>query len=336
MDRRSFCWTAAAACGWVLSSGGRGSRGLRAAEESRSLRPGTFALDGHRIRFTHPAIQKPGKVLMLADTHLFRQDDRDAEYRPYSARMAAAYNHTQHFETGQPTDPETCFQETLKIAQAADASLVALVGDILSFPSHAAVDWVQQQLQAIGLPHLYVAGNHDWHYEGLPGSLSELRAHWIRERLLPLYGADNPLMTTRLVSGVRVVALDNSNYQITDAQLEYFRRELATGEPVLLLVHIPLYAPLRPVGFGCGHPEWGSAADRNFELERRERWPESGHTATTFEFHRLVFSSPQVLGVLAGHIHRPSVDIVNGTPQVVTGHNATGAHLEIEFQPGRG
>lgn len=336
MDRRSFCWTAAAACGWVLSGGGGGSSGLRAAAERPTGRSGTFALDGHRIRFTHPAILKPWKMLMLADTHLFREDERDAEYRPFSARMAAAYNHTQHFETGQPTDPETCFQETLKIAQAEEASLVALVGDILSFPSHAAVDWVQQRLQAAGLPHLYVAGNHDWHYEGLPGTLAELRATWIRDRLQPLYAAHNPLMMTHEAGGVRIVAIDNSNYQITDEQLDYFRNEINTGSPLLLLVHIPLYAPLRPVGFGCGHPDWGSATDENYELERRERWPESGHSATTFEFHRLVFSSPQVLGVLAGHIHRPSVDIVNGTPQVVTGHNATGAHLQIEFQPGRG
>jgi hypothetical protein len=40
-----------------------------------------------------------------------------------------------------------------------------------------------------------------------------------------------------------------------------------------------------------------------------------------------------VLGVIAGHIHRPSLDIINGIPQVVSEANARGACLEIEFIP---
>jgi hypothetical protein len=99
------------------------------------------------------------------------------------------------------------------------------------------------------------------------------------------------------------------------------------------MVHIPLYAPGRSVGFGCGHPEWNAKSDKNFELERRERWPEAGHTATTMEFHRSVFNSPNVMGVIAGHIHRPSLDLINGIPQVVSEANARGACLEIEFIP---
>jgi len=115
--------------------------------------------------------------------------------------------------------------------------------------------------------------------------------------------------------------------------LEFFRAEAKTGRPLVLLVHIPLYAPGRPVGFGCGHPEWGAKTDRNYEVERRPRWPESGHTPVTLAFHREVFATPNLVAIFAGHMHRPSLDVWNGVPQFVTDANATGAFLSVEFNP---
>ena len=87
------------------------------------------------------------------------------------------------------------------------------------------------------------------------------------------------------------------------------------------------------MGFGYGNPEWGAAADRNFELERRPKWPDSGHTQTTIDFHREVFDTKNLLGIFAGHIHRQSVDVVNGIPQFVTDANAVGAFADISFVP---
>jgi hypothetical protein len=46
-----------------------------------------------------------------------------------------------------------------------------------------------------------------------------------------------------------------------------------------------------------------------------------------------VFGAANLLGVFAGHVHRPSLDLVNGIPQVVTEANAVGAWLEIEVLP---
>lgn len=336
MHRREFFATSAVA-GCAVASFGPMTRGAEAMPVI--ARPGAFALDGNRVRFTHPGITEACSMVMLADTHLFREDDRDVAFKRFSARMARAYNQTEHFQTKRPTNPEECFQQTLELAKKQDAKLVALVGDLVSFPSQAAIEWVCQQLRDNTIPYLYVAGNHDWHYEGMEGSLEQLRATWIRQRLMPLYQnsamapSDDPFMMSTDLGGVNIVALDNSNYQITDAQLEFFCEQAAKEQPLLLLVHIPLYAPHRSVGFGCGHPDWGAATDKNFELERREPWPKSGHTPTTMTFHRTVFTTPNLLGVLAGHIHRPSVDILNGIPQVVTGHNATGAYLQVEFSP---
>jgi hypothetical protein len=308
--------------------------GLQAASETGGATVrGTFSVDGQRVRIFSSAVHQAVRILMVADTHLFRDDQRGAPFIGFSGRMARAYNQTQHFITREPTTPELSFVAALERAREWGADLVALAGDIVSFPSEAAVEWVMRKLGASGLPFQYTAGNHDWHYEGMAGSLVELRSFWTRERLAPLHQGANPLMSARTLGGIRVVMVDNSDYEILPAQLEFFRREVRGGAPMVLMVHIPLYAPGRTVGFGCGHPEWGARTDRSFELERRERWRTTGHTETTQAFHREVFAAKSLLGVFAGHIHRPSLDVVNGIVQVVTEANAVGAWLEIEVLP---
>ncbi len=138
-------------------------------------------------------------------------------------------------------------------------------------------------------------------------------------------------MTVNEMNGVRFVMLDNSTYEILPEQLQFFREQVKTQKPLVLFIHIPLYVPGRTMGFGCGHPQWGWETDRGYEVERRDRWPKSGHTSTTLDFHKEVFASPNLLGIFAGHTHKQSLDVVNGIPQFVTDPNAAGGFMEIEF-----
>ena len=299
--------------------------------ESENADRGSFSIDGNKVKFFNKSIEKPFNMLMLADTHLFRDDERGKSFQQFSRRMAKAYNQTKHFQTGEITNPEKCFQQTLKIAQDNDAEFVALIGDIFSFPSEAAIEWVSNELSNIGLPYVYTAGNHDWHYEGMEGTSQFLRSTWIKNRLHPMYQGENPMMSVREYYGVRFVTIDNSNYEILPEQYDFMIKEINTGKPIILMLHIPLYAPERSLGFGCGHPAWSEKTDKSFELERRKPWSASGHTQTTMGFHSTVFSSPNILGILAGHIHQQSLDVVNGIPQIVTNANAMGGHLQVEF-----
>lgn len=290
-------------------------------------------LDQQKVFFYAELINESIKVVHIADTHLFKDDERGIPYQAYSNRMAKAYNQTTHFQTGVETNPEEAFEQTLAFAKEVNADVITLIGDIFSFPSEAAIAWVLSKLKDTGIPYIYTAGNHDWHYEGMQGTLESLRDTWIEKRLLPLYQGNHPLMAAYDIKGIRFLAIDNSTYQINEAQLAFFREQLASEMPLVLLVHIPMYAPGKKISFGCGNPNWGAATDHGHTLERRPKWPENGHTQTTLNFHKAVFNAPKLLGVFAGHIHRNSIEMIKGKPQIVTDDNASGGYLDISFLP---
>tara|TARA_B100001540_G_scaffold196670_1_gene173191 strand:+ start:18 stop:824 length:807 start_codon:yes stop_codon:yes gene_type:complete len=258
-------------------------------------------------------------------------DERGIPYQEFSNRMAKAYNQTTHFKTREKTTPVECFEKTLAYAKQVNADVITLVGDIFSFPSELAVEWVNSKLEATGIPYIYVAGNHDWHYEGMSGKLDTLRDTWIDNRLLSLYQGKNPLMAAYDIKGIRFLAIDNSTYEINDEQLAFFTEHAASGLPLVLLVHIPMYAPGKSISFGCGNPNWNASTDRNYKLERRPRWPEDGHSKTTFKFYNEVFNASNLLGIFTGHIHKNSIEIINGKPQIVSDDNASGGYLDIDF-----
>lgn len=213
------------------------------------------------------------------------------------------------------------------------ADLIVLAGDIFSYPSEAGIEWAHARLKESGIPFLYLAGNHDWHYEGMLGPLDTLRATWTEKRLKPLYQGENPLMSYRDINGIRFIAIDDSTYEIHPEQLAFYTRHVKFDGPVVLLAHIPMYVPGRPFTYGCGHPQWGVVEDTGYPLERCPQWPRSGHTKVTMEFHRQVFTTPNLAGILTGHIHTQSLDVYKGIPQFVAPPNLAGGYLDVTFDP---
>lgn len=294
----------------------------------------SFALTGADVKIYSKAIAEPVRVLQISDAHLFLDDERGADYRDYSKRMAAAYNKTKHFKTGADTNPIDELKKILADVSPEKYDAVVLTGDIVSFPSAAGVDFLLENLGATGVPYYYVAGNHDWHFEGLPGSSADLRAEWTSKILAPLYPKDaDPLAYSVDVKGVKLLLVDDSTYEILPEQLDFVRRELAAGLPTALFMHIPLYAPGRGVGYGVGHPKWGAASDGGWKIERRERWREAGHTETTFAFRRDVLAAPNLVGVFTGHVHVSSLDVCEGKANLTARAAVDGSTTKIEFLP---
>ncbi len=69
--------------------------------------------------------------MVIADTHLQRDDERGEPYREYSARMARAYRTNRHFATGEETTTEESFRESVEEAKRRRVALILLAGDNL-------------------------------------------------------------------------------------------------------------------------------------------------------------------------------------------------------------
>lgn len=250
----------------------------------------SYALShGGRLRLPVAGLAAPLRVWIAGDTHLALHDARDDAYAANYKRMAQW--------GGEPA----AFEKMLAEAKEKKVDLLCLVGDTISFPTLANVEYVTKALKASGLSFIYTAGNHDWHFEGLPGSDEQLRAEWSKKRLTPLYQGTNPLCASKVVKDVRFVTIDNSIYHVNEEQLAFWKAEAAKGDPVVLLTHVPLWTE----GWGfftCGCPIWGAAVDPYWEIERREKWAER-QSPSTFAFREAVLRTPNLVAAFSGHIH---------------------------------
>ena len=86
-------------------------------------------------------IKEKIKIIHIADTHLYMDDERGIPFLSYSNRMAKAYNQTTHFKTGEKTNPKKAFEQALAFSKESNADVITLIGDIFSFPSELAIEW---------------------------------------------------------------------------------------------------------------------------------------------------------------------------------------------------
>lgn len=275
-------------------------------------------------------------VLHLTDTHISVYDSSEAEYHPFAQRMDRAYPVTAHYLTGDSANPVEHLQNILESVSHQPVDLLILSGDIVNNPSRSSVAFVKKMLDKTEIPFLYISGNHDWHYEGMPGSLDQLRNTWTKESLAPLYNGKNPLYYQQDLKGINFVMIDNSTYQVNEDQLTFLKEQIKRGLPIVLVMHIPLYHP-NYVENGIStfaDPRWGAEADENWQLEKRERWFEAGNLTQTIEFSDLIKQTPNIIAILAGHTHRNSMDQFSETlKQYVTASTAHGNYRYVTFTP---
>ncbi len=305
----------------VAAAGCKSAAG-RTADKEFVLSP-----DGRRLVLPWSGLGEPLRVWVAGDTHFGMHDERDAQYADNYRRMS--WKPEGYAETVKAR--KALFEKMLADAKREKVDLLLLAGDIISFPSLANVEYVTGALRASGVEWMYVAGNHDWHFEGDSGGDLEQRDRWIDRRLRPFYPAGaNPLMHSRVVKGVRFVVGDDSAYLIRREQLEFWKAEAAKGDPIALVMHIPLYAE----GWGvltCACPTWGAATDPFWEIERREKWRAEGPTPETFAFREAVLSTPNLVGVFTGHLHVPICAHLRGQNLFSVASNRDGRFLDVRI-----
>ncbi|MBN2376176.1 MAG: metallophosphoesterase [Sedimentisphaerales bacterium] len=281
------------------------------------------------------------KVLHLSDSHITCSNESDIPFQQYSKRMDDAYKVNKHYKSGKAVTSLENFQEAMQLARKEKVDLIVLTGDIVNNPSMTSVTAVADELDKVGIPYLYVAGNHDWHYEGMEGTADELREEWREKELRRLYGGKSASHYAAVKNGVNFIAIDNSTYQVNEQQLKFFEKQIARGLPSVLLMHIPIslttFATMQ-----CGNPDWGSEVDKGYKIERRQRWPKEGNLKSTMEFVKAVASADNLVAVLCGHTHAARADKVNplaypeissaGAMQYVVRAGAVGGYRVVYFE----
>jgi DNA repair exonuclease SbcCD nuclease subunit len=180
------------------------------------------------------------KIIQITDAHISIADEKEAEMMKYGERMHKAYmNPKKHYSLDTSETTFEYFDDILQKAKKDKVELLLLTGDIVNFPSAVSVKYVYDRLTATGIPWLYISGNHDWHYEGLPGTPDSLRAVWTKTILLPLYKGLNPLFYSKIIKGINFVGIDNSTGQVNENQIRFLQDQLKEPEPIVLISHIP-------------------------------------------------------------------------------------------------
>ena len=318
MKRRTFAKTAATLAAAFV--GGKAS----AQTEAKKPCACTFRQAGNNITLYVDGAKKT-KVMFVADTHISYSDGLVEPYLDYAYRMHKAFASEPKMEA---------LAMSLKSAKKSGCELAILGGDIINFPSEYNIKKLAECMANSEIPCRYIAGNHDWHFEGSGPDIPqpELRRKWIG-KLAPLYAGENPDGYAVQLGGVNFVIIDNSANEISKEQLAFFKGELARGMPTILCAHIPLYVQGGNLGFSCGNPNFREATDRSYRVERRHKRPER-ETPETFEFRDTAFAAPNLLGVFAGHTHRPSTDFECEKFQVVTAkYLPKFDYLTIEIEP---
>ena len=305
---------------------------LAGCQERRTSRMAeSITVQDGNVYYYIKGLEKPFNVLFLADTHFTIEDERGRDYYDYTRRMGGSTVEPENYGKGNGRDLALC--ASLDKAKKEGSELVILGGDIINFPSSASVEYIDSLLDKSGLEWMYIAGNHDWHYEGESGTAFFQREKWTYSNLKDLYQGDNPMCYSKVVHNINFVMIDNSAFEITQEQLSFLQGQINRGLPIILSMHIPVYLSGHNIDYGCGHPDWNKKNDIYYEIERRDPWPEKGFTEITYQFRNLVLNSPEVIGIYAGHTHEEAIDFFNDKLQYVVDANYNKKDVLIHFIP---
>jgi hypothetical protein len=270
------------------------------------------------------------RILHLTDSHMAEGDDRDPEAAEYVVRFRELFEQ----RTPGAVPAREVFADTLRKAAQQGIDATVMTGDMIHFPARAGLEAIQQGMDELAVPFLYALGNHDWHMPSVDWCEQTRDIYY--PRFDPLTGG-SPACQSMELDGVRLIALDNSSYQVSEAQLEFLRREIATGQPCLLYLHIPIWVEsLTPATVDRWQAPIMLGVERGWTEEKMREWRVSEATATTRAFRDLLVSgdSENLAAIFCGHLHFPHTDEYRpGRFQYVTRAGFEGGHRMVDLTP---
>lgn len=267
-----------------------------------------------------------GEVVLahITDTHISEADGREPAAVTETARLEPMY--AKHVPDGLSTGQ--MFERLMARAREIRADCTVLTGDIVNYPSLAGIERVVRAVA--GREYLFTLGNHDWHFLYHPWNDATRQAHYPRFHGLT---GGNPAFGVRVMRGVRLVALDNSMYQVSPAQLEFLRAQLAFGDPCFLFIHIPIYIPsLVPKVMQVWQAPIMMGAEGEWTGETRAKWMVGDVEESTRDCLALLRGAENLGGIFCGHVHFAHADRVGaGCVQYVTRAGMEGGFRKVRI-----
>jgi len=258
----------------------------------------------HDYKIPVPGIRK--KVIWhFSDIHLSEYDALSTEEEVLRAKEASeGWEETRRYfavTNGEPWEPEqripahAHLKALLELAKTGDALLIA--GDMSEYISPANMRCLDEAFEGFPVPWLAVCGNHD-PADQIPEGHTYSR---VRQEVQILE-----------LEGMVILGLDDSQRQISEAQLEALQQLLAGEKPILILMHVPLSTPEnRELLEGCGE---------YFRLDHPQAGPEVARFLTLIREN-----AEKILAVMAGHLHFGNVsELVPGVTQYVSSQGILG------------
>ncbi len=266
-------------------------------------------------------------LLHITDSHVALADDRDPDALAYVAADQARFAE----RTPGNVPAAQLLQRALQHARDLDADGTALTGDIIHYPSHAGIDFVADGVHALPGQYLYTMGNHDWYFPHLDWNDDTRQAHYSRFAGVT---APSPAAQTLDLDGVRLLAIDNSNYHMSPDQLSYLHRQLNTPLPCLLFVHIPIAVPTLMPDVCAVWQDPIVMAATGWTAAGREKWRIREDDESTLAARDLLARAENLVAIFCGHVHFPHADQVSPTCyQYITRPCFEGGYREIRLEP---
>lgn len=241
----------------------------------------------------------------FSDIHLSEFDALSTpEEVVHAKEIAEGWEQTRRYfaeKYGEPWEPAqrasalTHLKKLLNLAGTGDALIVA--GDMSDYISPANMRYLEEAFQSFPAPWVAVCGNHD-PADQIPNGF--------------LYSRVKQDVQVLELEDMVILALDDSQRQVTASQLDALRQLLAGEKPVLIAMHVPFSTPEnKELLIGCGE---------YFRLDH----PQAG--AEVEQFRELIQeNADKIVAVMAGHLHFGNVSkLVPGVMQYVSSQGILG------------
>ena len=226
----------------------------------------------------------PKKVIYhFSDIHLAEYDAFSDEQEKLKAierthiwenrRITNAKLHNEPHSEEQQQSAYHHFLNLLAEAEKGDALI--MTGDICDYISGANIRTVNNCLNKLTVPFMYVCGNHE-QVQLIPDGdvVSQIK---------------NPVQILDL-GDVVIFGVDNSRREVTAEQNEQLKKALLLGKPLIVAMHVPIMTE--------GNKDKLEKGGAYVQFNRKDA------TKEVFEFVDLIKeNSDKIITVLAGHLH---------------------------------